>query len=575
MTPVPLSMLLAQARDPAAIVGETGGRARTFAELRGDVAAHATRLRASNCRRGLLVTHDAYWAAVGLLALLHAGATVVLPQNLQPGGYGTDDWDRIVTDRASDSEGAYLLESAEKSAGPLPPLAESGGGFELFTAGSTGAPKRTTKSLAQMDAEAALVERLLAPWVDAVAPVLGTVPLHHLYGLTFRLVWPLTSGRLIGGRTHDFWESLATGSLAGAALITSPAHLTRISLPVLAADKGPALVLSAGAALPEAAAAAARGQLGTAVTEIFGSTETGVVAWRRRSEPDPAWTAFPGVEVKAQPDGRIAIQSPLIAASDLDSDGWYAGADLIALDGSGFRLQGRADRILKIEGKRVSLADLERRLGEHELVAEAAVLSLEEDHSVLGAVVVPTVAGESRLRELGAFRFGRLLRGQLSLTQDVGGLPRRWRFVAALPLAPLGKRRLADLRRLFDTAAETSAPPRPREPELRASRQIPDGIELDLFISPDLAQLEGHFPGLPIVPGVAQIDWAALFAVRHLQLPVEAVRRFQVKFRRVMTANVLVTLALRHPPATRRLEFSYRLGEEVLTSGTITLPEAP
>jgi 3-hydroxymyristoyl/3-hydroxydecanoyl-(acyl carrier protein) dehydratase len=114
----------------------------------------------------------------------------------------------------------------------------------------------------------------------------------------------------------------------------------------------------------------------------------------------------------------------------------------------------------------------------------------------------------------------------------------------------------------------------PTEPEIRAVRPLADGVELDLFIPLDLAQLDGHFPGMPIVPGVAQIDWAVKQADAHLKLGIGAAQAFQVKFRRVTVPDTVVTLALRHNAARRRLSFEYRCGDEVLSSGSIAVEGA-
>ena len=58
-------------------------------------------------------------------------------------------------------------------------------------------------------------------------------------------------------------------------------------------------------------------------------------------------------------------------------------------------------------------------------------------------------AGQERLTALGSFRFSRLLRKALAATQEPAGLPRIWRFVDALPVSDMGKRREQDLQDFF------------------------------------------------------------------------------------------------------------------------------
>ena len=114
-------------------------------------------------------------------------------------------------------------------------------------------------------------------------------------------------------------------------------------------------------------------------------------------------------------------------------------------------------------------------------------------------------------------------------------------------------------------------PARPTEPEIRAVRMLADGAEFDLFIPPDLAYLDGHFPHTPIVPGVALIDWAVKLAARHLDCPIDSAQNYKVKFRRIAIPNTVVTLSLRHAGTWRRLNFQYSLGMDILSVGSIII----
>ncbi len=93
-------------------------------------------------------------------------------------------------------------------------------------------------------------------------------------------------------------------------------------------------------------------------------------AGRIRSD---AWQALNGIEVHRDDDGALNLRSP-----HLGHDDWHRTDDTIAFDADGrFRLQGRLDRVIKLDGKRVSLPELEARLGLHPYVAQAAVVPLE------------------------------------------------------------------------------------------------------------------------------------------------------------------------------------------------------
>ncbi len=447
--PRPLSRILAVERPSEAVVAVDNGTAVTFSRFRADVAHNAARLRAEGCRRGAPVCGDSYWFAVGLLGLLHAEASVILPPNGQPGTLEAlrSEFDILVADAPSAADGAFVLERGLDDSGPMPPFDAAGSAVDFFTSGSGGQPKRVAKSALLLEREVASVA---ARWGATVTAglVSSTVSHQHIYGLIFKVLWPLCGGRPFSGTVHALWEPLMEELSPGGVLVTSPAHLTRLTgIDRLPIESRPGMVLSAGARLPAEAALETAEIFGVPTTEIFGSTETGAVATRAAAGRDEPWMALPGVEIGFAADGRLRLRAPHVAG-----DTWVETEDLASpLPGGGFRFDGRADRVVKIEGNRVSLAELETRLVSLALVEAAALAVVGGESGALGAAVVLTPEGEARRAEIGGFRFGRLLRGQLARTQAPAGLPRFWRFVNELPSANMGKLRTRDIEALFQT----------------------------------------------------------------------------------------------------------------------------
>ena len=78
-----------------------------------------------------------------------------------------------------------------------------------------------------------------------------------------------------------------------------------------------------------------------------------------------------------------------------------------------------------------------------------------------------------------------------------------------------------------------------------------------LDIDPALAVFDGHFPGAPIVPGVAQVHWAIALAEQCLQVPGRALfnRLDALKFQQVIRPGDVVELALEWQTARRTLVF--------------------
>lgn len=105
-----------------------------------------------------------------------------------------------------------------------------------------------------------------------------------------------------------------------------------------------------------------------------------------------------------------------------------------------------------------------------------------------------------------------------------------------------------------------------QEPVILASRSTADGVELQLRIDDDLAALAGHFPGLPIVPGVCLLDWVVRFSAHYLALIEDGAPQFQIKFRQVLRPGRDVVLSLRRLSGGR-VQFSYTQGDTVYASG--------
>src|SRR6185312_15702424 len=156
------------------------------------------------------------------------------------------------------------------------------GRLALYTSGSTGTPKRIEKTLAQLKRE-----------------------VNNLHAL-----WALAAGRPADETTcADPVQLRALAQKRGPyVLVSTPAHLARFpDLLPLADWQRPAMIFSSGGPLDAQSAARYREAFGCAPFEVFGSTETGGVAWRSRdgSALEDAWTTFPGIGIALGHDGAL------------------------------------------------------------------------------------------------------------------------------------------------------------------------------------------------------------------------------------------------------------------------------
>jgi 3-hydroxymyristoyl/3-hydroxydecanoyl-(acyl carrier protein) dehydratase len=149
----------------------------------------------------------------------------------------------------------------------------------------------------------------------------------------------------------------------------------------------------------------------------------------------------------------------------------------------------------------------------------------------------------------GARAGGRLragLAGALRAGGPAAALPLR---LDALPQNSQGKTTDAALAALFaDTESPAAALPR-----LAFARAA--AATAELWIGPDLYHFQGHFPQQPILPGVAQIDWAISLARQAFALPPHMVRMEALKFQALIQPGTRLTLDLEWKPDKQQLEF--------------------
>ncbi|WP_354622774.1 3-hydroxyacyl-ACP dehydratase [Psychromonas sp. MME2] len=82
-------------------------------------------------------------------------------------------------------------------------------------------------------------------------------------------------------------------------------------------------------------------------------------------------------------------------------------------------------------------------------------------------------------------------------------------------------------------------------------------LQLLLFMEPSLAYFQGHFPDFPILPGVAQIDWAIYYGQTLLNCPNKFAGMEVIKFQEAILPNQTVSLTLKWQSDKGMLYFSF------------------
>lgn len=494
----------------------------------------------------LHATSAAHFCA-GLLAAAAENRALVLPAHPQATYLAEIGCapERLITDDAFANDDAKR--SLENAA--LDPL------LVFFTSGSTGAPKRVEKNLSRLEIEARGLDRV---WGSEAAHVVATVSHQHIYGLLFRIVWPLLSRRTADDTAATYWEDL-DGKLAGATLVSSPAHLTRLPPRRDLFTPPPGLICSSGQLLPADAAQKCAAAFGKPVTEVLGSTETGGIAWRRQTEPEAPWTPLPNVEITQGEESALIVCSPYL---QIDAP-MHTGDVIEPLSDGRFLLKPRGDRVAKIDGKRVSLTRVEEALAALPSVEAAAALTLPDRKDALAAIVALNAAGRAKLEEAGAFRFSRLMRAALSSTLEPAERPKHWRFTDAIATDAQGKRVLSRLRAMFAAASPLD------QLDLDIRSHSDSEAEIAFTLPADLVFFEGHFPGRAILPGVAQAHLAVLIAQKLWRGWPSDANLARLKFRRVLLPGDAIVVKLKHDARIGRVGFSYMYGDIEASTGEI------
>ena len=294
----------------------------------------------------------------------------------------------------------------------------------VFTSGSTGEPASHTKSWGALAdrSRAAAIAFAIDP--QRPASLVGTIPPQHMYGFETTVLWPLHApvASWCGPVFYPADTRDALAAIPGPRLlVTTPMQLRGLlesdpALPPLAG------IISATAPLDLAMAAAAEQRWSTEMREIFGATEVGSIAVRRTVAGD-VWTPYPGIGLQDTATG-LQVTAPGAAATALDDA-------IELLPGGGFRLLGRRADLVKLGGRRASLAGLNSILATIEGVQDGVFLPpVGPEHHATGRMTAIVVAPG---RAPGA------ILADLRARIDPVFLPRRILLVDQLPRNELGK----------------------------------------------------------------------------------------------------------------------------------------
>ncbi|MEJ2359986.1 MAG: AMP-binding protein [Gammaproteobacteria bacterium] len=295
---------------------------------------------------------------------------------------------------------------------------------ELYTSGSTGMPTANAKSWGELVHGAQRVAERFGLNSSRQHVVIATVPPQHMFGFEMSVVLPLVAGvAVFHGKPFypDDIDQALQSVPEPRMLVTTPVHLKACmkdhrDWPTID------FILSSTAALSAEVARQAGNVLRAPIREIYGCSEVGAIATRTTNETE-CWQLLGDFRLVVE-NKNIYLSSSILAEPLLISD-------QIGLQQDGtFRLLGRAADLVKIGGKRGSLADITIRIKSIVGVEDAVVFLPATQSGKRERLVALVVARDLTPGEI---------RRRLSEDIDAVFVPRQIYLVARLPYNPTGK----------------------------------------------------------------------------------------------------------------------------------------
>ncbi len=316
-------------------------------------------------------------------------------------------------------QGTLLTCSLYKRA-PLANLLGSEASIVQFTASVGGDPKGVVRTTANLEAAAQAIGETLD--IKDADRVLCTVPLHHSYGLDFGLIATLAHGATLF-LEDEISPKRITKLLREQSVDVFPGNpglfgaLARVPTVKPLRIAG-ARYLSSGSRMPGSIAENFYARFGIRLLSCYHSTQGGPLAIDRGGkDPETVGKSFAGVELRVATaagekiapgeTGPIWVRSKALSMlsvpkmhlpkredgipiGELDRDKWFRTGDIGQIDRGGrLTITGREDDLVKVDGKRLALGEVEGCLESFPKVKAAQARVVTDDMG--GPMVVAKV----------------------------------------------------------------------------------------------------------------------------------------------------------------------------------------
>jgi acyl-coenzyme A synthetase/AMP-(fatty) acid ligase len=414
-------------REPGEVIAHGPSGAITV----GEFLAHATGLAEALPPRQFIInlSADRYTFLLGFCAAVIAGQCTLMPPNRQRqtlqqlaeahadcytfGEAGVEDIEHV--------DSTDLAAARTSMTSGVPEIDEQHLCAIVFTSGSTGTPTPNRKYWKTLRTGSLSNVDLLMSDEQTQLNLLATVPPQHMWGFETSILLPLFCNVAVSHLTPFFPQDIsdALASLPEPrALVSSPVHLDAF-LNARTEPQRINRIFSATAPMSEQLARDLEERFSAQVVEVFGSSESGIIA-RRNTADEKLWQLAPAFRLEAGEDGL------LVSAAHLP-EGLLLQDSIELVGDTHFRWLGRHQDMVNIAGKRGSLADLNHRLNAIPGVIDGVIFLPDESSKRLAALVVAPELEPSDILK------------RLRPVIEPAFLPRPVYIVASLPRQETGK----------------------------------------------------------------------------------------------------------------------------------------
>lgn len=304
----------------------------------------------------------------------------------------------------------------------------------FFTSGSTGNPVGALKTKKHLEEEVEVLTKLFEK--REIKKVILTVPFIHIYGMLFGLLYPLLNDIDIVLKEHFLPNDLLNLIDENSLVVTTPLYIKALNKISQEKDLSKATFVSSTGPLDSQNAKEFSEKFNTDVMQIFGSTETGGIAYKLNDEI--LWIPMPKVEIQTNKQNELKVLSPFVSTtiyenSFKDINGVMQTFDYIEKENEKFKLVGRSSQILKIAGKRYSTIQIENILEEEDEINKALVFVSSDNDSLRGEVLDITLESS---KEFTAREIKKILQSKLSNLKFSLSL----KHVDKIPTSSVGKK---------------------------------------------------------------------------------------------------------------------------------------